>query len=49
MYINCEKDFLAGIDIFESIIASTLGQTTTTKINKLNEKVLEIYANREER
>jgi hypothetical protein len=42
MYIFCEKDFLEGIHIFESIIAKTLGQTTTKTIEVLNETILTI-------
>jgi hypothetical protein len=46
MYINCEKDFLEGIHIFESIIARTLGFTNQQKLDSLNATILQIYDER---
>ena len=46
MYINCEKDFLEGIHIFEGIIARTLGFTTQQKLDSLNANILKIYEER---
>ena len=44
LYITCEKDFLEGISIFESIVAVQLAKTTGSQIKLLNDMTMEYLA-----
>jgi hypothetical protein len=44
LYINCEKDYAKGINLFQTIIEDRIAQTTKNQITELNKKSLEIFS-----
>ena len=43
LFVNCEKDFEAGISIFEQIVETQMKQTSQLQRNQLRDSVIESY------